>query len=340
MTFSEKKGMMASMKNVNPNQHMIPLTEETQGKRLDKILSDALPEMSRSFLQKLIKDGHIELDGTVLKQPSHKVKNGAAICVNIPETQPLDVIAEDIPLDILFEDEHMLILNKPAGISVHPSDSEPSGTLVNALLHHCQNLSGIGGVERPGIVHRLDKGTSGTLIIAKTDLAHHSLSKQFAKRTTERYYLALCYGNVTKKQDTIETQIGRHPNNRKKMAVIERGGKTAISTYTKLATSDCGTFSLLKFKLHTGRTHQIRVHAHHIGHPIVGDPVYGSAKSLKGTHEEVKNLVKALDHQMLHAAVLGVIHPKSGEKIIRQTSVPIDFSTLLDALNITQPIDF
>ncbi len=328
--------MIAPMKN----EHTISVEGALLGKRLDKILSEAHPDMSRSFLQKLIKDGQVTFNGTALTQPSNKIKEEGELTLIIPEAKPLDVIAEDIPLEILYEDEHMLMLNKPAGISVHPSDSEPSGTLVNALLHHCTNLSGIGGVERPGIVHRLDKGTSGTLVIAKSDIAHKDISKQFSDRTTERYYLALCYGNVTKKTDTIETLIGRHPTNRKKMAVVERGGKNAISTYTKLATSECGVFSLLKFKLHTGRTHQIRVHAHHIGHPIVGDPVYGSAKSLKGTHEEVKNLVKSLDHQMLHAAYLGVTHPVSQEKIIVKSPVPEDYSALLDALSIVQPIDF
>jgi 23S rRNA pseudouridine1911/1915/1917 synthase len=336
MTFSLKKGMMPHMKTA----HTITVNEETLGKRLDKILSEALPDMSRSFIQKLIKDGHASFKGTALTQPSAKVKDMGDLILSIPEATPLDVISEDIPLEILFEDDQMLMLNKPAGISVHPSDSEPSGTLVNALLYHCKGLSGIGGVERPGIVHRLDKGTSGTLVIAKSDIAHHSLSKQFANRTTERFYLALCYGNVPNKQGTIETLIGRHPGNRKKMAVLQSGGKTAISTYTKLATSECGTFSLLKFKLHTGRTHQIRVHAHHIGHPIVGDPVYGSPKSLKGTHEEVKNLVKSLDHQMLHAAYLGVFHPITFEKIITKSPVPEDYSALLEAISITQPTDF
>jgi 23S rRNA pseudouridine1911/1915/1917 synthase len=300
--------------------------------RLDQWLVARLPHLSRSRVQALVRDGRVTLaDGTPLTRPNHTVKQGDVLIVVEPAATPMTVAAEKIPLEILYEDEHLLVLNKPEGLSVHPAPGAPNGTLVNALLHHCKNLSGIGGVERPGIVHRLDKGTSGVMVVAKNDHAHQHLSAQFADRTITRFYHALCYGVPTMRAGVIEGNIARHPTHRQKMAVVQTGGRTARTSYKVLDTF-ADEVSLVELKLFTGRTHQIRVHMTHIGHSLLGDPVYGRPKALKHAPDSAKEILKHLKHQALHAFTLGFDHPKTGERLEFSTPLPHDLADLLRAL--------
>lgn len=298
--------------------------------RLDKFLSSHFPDLSRERIKSLISDSLVQNSkGIPLTSPSYKVKENEFFTLHIPENQPLDIQAENIPLNILYEDDYLIIVNKPAGMSVHPAGPMVTGTLVNALLYHCKNLSGIGGVERPGIVHRLDKGTSGVMVVAKEDKTHQALTKMFQNRTMERNYLALCYGVPRVLNKRIETNIGRHPKDRKKMAVIEKGGKEAITTFEILETFG-EEASLLKFKLYTGRTHQIRVHANHINHSILCDPVYGKPKKLKNS--EATTITKNIDHQMLHATILGFTHPITGKELRFEEPMPADMYNLYQSL--------
>ena len=319
----------------------LTVTEAQDKMRLDKFLADSVETgegFSRERLKGLIKEGAVYLSTQASLpaekrkrlSPSHKISKFEIYAIDIPEAVELQVEAEDIPLDVIYEDADVIVINKPAGISVHPSVSEHGGTLVNALLFHCGDLAGIGGVERPGIVHRLDKGTSGVMIVAKNDKAHHSLTEQFSERTIERFYLALCYGAPVAENRRIETQIGRHPKDRKKMAVLTSGGKHAISTYEPLEYYG-DVAALLRFKLHTGRTHQIRVHAQHLGYPLIGDPMYsGRVRTLKV--RELHSMASALTHQMLHAQVLGFKHPSTGEFLRFESSPPADMQAMIDAL--------
>ena len=288
--------------------------------RLDAYLAAKLPDLSRSRIQTLIREQYILLNGKPAK-PRDSVKSGDSISVVIPEAVPDIAAPQDIPLDILYEDDHILVLHKEHGIVVHPAPGNPDGTLVNALLHHCKGqLSGIGGVERPGIVHRLDKDTSGCLVVAKSDIAHQSLSTQFSERSTmEKLYLAVTHGIPAKAKDTIFTHIGRHPVNRQKMAVINPpGGKTAITDYETLATDSATKTALILCHLHTGRTHQIRVHMHHLGTPILGDPIYGKKHELP------------TPRLMLHAWQLTFNHPVSGKKLHFTAPPPEDFRSWLE----------
>jgi 23S rRNA pseudouridine1911/1915/1917 synthase len=288
--------------------------------RLDAYLAAELPDLSRSRIQALIREQHILLNGKPAK-PRDSVKSGDSISLALPEAVPDIAAPQDIPLDILFEDEHILVLHKEHGIVVHPAPGNPDGTLVNALLHHCKGrLSGIGGVERPGIVHRLDKDTSGCLVVAKTDIAHQSLTTQFSERSTmEKLYLAVTHGIPAKDKDTIFTHIGRHPVNRQKMAVINPpGGKTAITDYETLATDSATKTALILCHLHTGRTHQIRVHMHHLGTPILGDPIYGKKHELP------------TPRLLLHAWQLTFNHPVSGKKLHFTAPPPGDFKPWLE----------
>ena len=317
---------------------MVPLmAQETQilavdecnhKQRLDRFVVEALAgEFTRVRIQKAILEGAVQVNGQMQTSSSLKLKQGDEVLFTIPETQTLDVAPEDIPLEIMYEDSDVIVLNKTAGISVHPSNTEQSGTLVNGLLYHCKDLSGIGGVERPGIVHRLDKGTSGVMIVAKNDKAHQHLAKQFQNRTIERYYYAICYGVPTAAPRHIETYIGRHPKDRKKMTVVDSGGKHAITTYT-LEKSYADVAALLKFKLHTGRTHQIRVHAQYLGYPLMGDPLYaGRLRQLPDA--KLNACVRALNHQMLHAAVLGFEHPTTGEIMRFEAEISSDMQELI-----------
>lgn len=295
---------------------------ETAGERLDRYLSQELPELSRSRIQQLIVEGNVKLNHQVCTTKKIPVKPGDRISIKIPEVTPLELQAQDIPLDILYEDDQLLILNKPAGLVVHPAPGHPDGTLVNALLAHCPHLPGIGGVQRPGIVHRLDKDTTGAIAIAKTDIAYHSLQAQLQAKTARRSYLGVVYGAPKTADGMIDLPIGRHPQDRKKMAVvpIEKGGRSAI-THWQVA-ERLGNYTLIHFQLETGRTHQIRVHSAQIGHPIVGDPVYGSGRSL-GVN---------LPGQALHAWRLQLQHPVSHEWISVTATPPATFNTLVQIL--------
>lgn len=299
-------------------QQKVTITQQKQ--RLDRALAESFPDYSRSRLQKLIEQENVQVNGTVCTDKKQTVQAGDEICLFIPPLQPLTVQPESIPLDILYEDEQLIIVNKPAGLVVHPAPGNETGTLVNALLAHCDNLPGIGGVERPGIVHRLDKDTSGAIVVAKTDFAHQHLQKQIQDKTAQREYLGIVHGSPKGLEGTIDLPIGRHRVDRKKMAVVEKGGRRAI-THWRIE-ERLGNYTLLAFALETGRTHQIRVHCAAIGHPIVGDPVYSSAQSL-GVR---------LSGQVLHARRLGLIHPLTGEKISAIAPLPKDFTKLLTTL--------
>lgn len=285
--------------------------------RLDAYLAARLAELSRSRIQELLRGQYILVNGNPAK-PRDAVKPGALVSVALPEAVPAEARPQEIPLEILHEDEDLLVMNKAPGIVVHPAAGNPDGTLVNALLHHCRGkLSGIGGVERPGIVHRLDKDTSGCLVVAKTDRAHQSLVAQFAERTTmEKLYLAVTSGVPKPERETVFTHIGRHPVNRQKMAVVNPpGGKPAITDYEVLVSDPATVTALVLCHLHTGRTHQIRVHMHHKGTPLVGDPIYG--KPAKG-----KSLPERL---MLHAWRLSFTHPVSDRNMSFEAPIPEEF---------------
>jgi 23S rRNA pseudouridine1911/1915/1917 synthase len=300
----------------------VELQVQITGQRLDRYLAEALPDLSRSRLQKLIEEGQVQVNGQVCTSKKASVNLGDRLSLTIPDTQPLDLQPEAIPLDILYEDAQLLILNKPAGLVVHPAPGHAGGTLVNALLAHCPDLQGIGGVQRPGIVHRLDKDTSGAIAIAKTDRAHQHLQAQFKVKTAQRTYLGIVYGAPSMVTGTVDQPIGRHPVERKKMAIvsIEKGGRRAVTHWQ--IQERLGNFTLMQFQLETGRTHQIRVHSAAIGHPIVGDPVYGAGRSV-GVN---------LTGQALHAWKLRLQHPISEEWIEAIAPPPPDFNTLLQVL--------
>ena len=282
------------------------------GERLDLFLAGELPHLSRSRAQALIKAGHVTVNGERVK-PGEKVRKGAVVSVTEPPAEPTLLEPEDIPLDALYEDEDLLVINKPAGLVVHPAAGHARHTLVHALLAHCGTLSGIGGEQRPGIVHRLDKDTSGCLVVAKNDMAHGHLSRQFAGRTVEKVYLALAQGYFEgARRGVIDNMIGRHPVDRKKMAVLTRGGRASRTAWR--VTQDLpGVGSVVECTLHTGRTHQIRVHLKHLGHPLLGDPLYAP------------RLVGHYPRQMLHAWRLGFKHPRTGEAMHFSSPLPEDF---------------
>ncbi len=291
------------------------------GLRLDRWLSQELPE-SRTHLQKLIAQGFVKLNNQVCRSKKTPLKIGDRLLVTIPPTQPLSLQPEPIPLDILYEDDSLIIINKPSGLVVHPAPGHETGTLVNALLYHCQDLGGIGGVERPGIVHRLDKDTTGALVVAKTDFAHQHLQAQIKAKTAKREYLAVVHGAPSITKGIIDLPIGRHPVHRKKMAVVplEKGGRNALTYWEVL--ERLGNYTLIQYQLSTGRTHQIRVHSANMGHPIVGDTLYSSGGSL-GVN---------LSGQTLHARRLSLQHPLSGEPLEAIASLPPDFTKLLALL--------
>ena len=282
------------------------------GQRLDLIVA-AATDLSRTAAATLIATGMVSVDDK-LQKAGYRPTASQQISVTIPAPRGVDIIGEDLPLAIVFEDEHLLVVDKAAGMVVHPAPGNPDGTLVNALLHHCQGkLSGIGGVERPGIVHRLDKDTSGCIVVAKSDVAHQSLVGQFAGRTMEKLYLAVTQGIPKPAKDSIFTHIGRHPVNRQKMAVVNPpGGKTAITDYEILATDASTLTALVLCHLHTGRTHQIRVHLHHKGTALVGDPIYGKPSPQTG-------------RLMLHAWQLTLDHPVTRERLHFEAPIPPEF---------------
>ncbi len=283
-----------------------------RGHRLDRFLAATVPHLSRSRLQVLIKQGHVTLAGKPAK-PGDRVRTGDLVTVTEPPAEPTLLEPEQIPLDILFEDADLLVLNKPPGLVVHPAAGHSRHTLVNALLAHCHSLSGIGGEQRPGIVHRLDKDTSGCLVVAITDTAHAHLSRQFAGRSVTKIYLALVQGYfANQRTGVIENQIGRHPVHRKKMAVLDRGGRPSRTTW-RVAQEIPGVGTLLQCTLHTGRTHQIRVHMKHLGHPLLGDALYAP------------KIAAHYPRQMLHAWKLGFTHPRTNAPMHFCSPLPEDF---------------
>jgi len=310
-----------------------PVRPDAEGARLDKWLAEAAPELSRSRLKALIEAGHVTLDGATIEDASVRVKPGQVATVGIPEASAAEPQPQPLPLDILYEDDHLIVVDKPAGMVVHPAPGSPDGTLVNALLFHCgSSLSGIGGVRRPGIVHRLDKDTSGLMVVAKTDTAHQGLAVQFAERTLERAYQALVWGNPMPPSGEVEGNIGRSPSNRQKMAVVKRGGKTALTRYRVLRRFLGGTCALIECRLATGRTHQIRVHMAHIGHTLVGDPLYGNQRRRQGVPPDVAPLLEGFQRQALHAYLLGFTHPETGQHLSFTTPMPADMDALVREL--------
>lgn len=291
----------------------------TQAVRSDKFISENVPELTRSHIKKLFDEGHILINGNA-KNPSYKLKDGDKIEITVPEPKPLEAIAQDIALDIVYEDSDVIIINKPRGMVVHPAAGNEDGTLVNALMHYCPNeLSAINGVVRPGIVHRIDKDTTGLLAVAKNDKAHLALSQQLKDRSLSRKYFALVHGNIKDENGTVDAPIARCETDRKKMAVTNKNSREAVTDFTVL--ERFGKYTLVKCTLRTGRTHQIRVHMRHIGHPIVGDKTYG-----------VKKEEWTLAGQLLHAGEIGFIHPSTGEKMHFEASLPEDFSRILEIL--------
>ena len=299
--------------NSTPIELVVPANEARL--RLDQFLAKRLPDFSRSRLQQLIRDGFVRLNNST-SRPRHIVRVGDKIQLTEPPLQKIETLPEQIPLAILFEDNDLIVINKPAGLVVHPGAGHREHTLVNALLNYCSSLSGIGGKERPGIVHRLDKETSGCLVVAKNDATHRGLSRQFADRTVEKIYLALVAGRVRKPAGIIEEKIGRHPVHRQRMSAAAPRGRAAKTEYRVLRSSDRA--SLVECRLHSGRTHQIRVHLHHLGHPVIGDKVYARA-------------AKDFSRQMLHAWKLGFRHPRTGESKSFAAPLPDDFSHALAA---------
>ncbi|OUR79517.1 RNA pseudouridine synthase [Alphaproteobacteria bacterium 46_93_T64] len=312
--------------------HQVEVLESDVGERLDRFLADRLGDFSRNRIKPLVKEGHTLKDGKVFTDPSKKVRLGEIYQITIPAAVDPDPIPQDIPLDIVFEDEHLVVVNKPANMVVHPAAGNWSGTLVNALLFHCgDSLSGIGGVKRPGIVHRIDKETSGLMVVAKSDQAHQGLAALFEAHDIERTYKAIVWGRVYPTSGRIEANLGRDPHNRKRMSVVT-GGKTAVTHY-ELEESFADIACLVRCKLETGRTHQIRVHMGHIGHPLVGDPVYTRPKlsRTKSLPESRQNVIREFSRQALHAQTLGFVHPITHKPLKFEVEFPNDIKKLLTA---------
>ncbi len=321
-----------------------PATAEDAGVRLDRWLVAQLPELSRSRLQDLIKTGHVSRAGRTIGDPGGRVKPGDVYVVNLPPPEPAIPGPEAIALAIAYEDEHLIVIDKPAGLVVHPAAGHGTGTLVNALIAHCgDSLSGIGGVRRPGIVHRLDKDTSGLLVVAKSDVAHQGLSRQFAAHGRDgalhRAYVGVIWGVPDRRSGRIETPIGRSPANRQRMAVVApAAGRQAITHYSIERMLKIGRAAplatIVRLQLETGRTHQIRVHMAHIGHPLLGDPVYGAGFASKSRNLPVlaQSALRALSRQALHAAELGFVHPIDGRALRFSSALPPDMAGLIAAL--------
>ena len=312
----------------------VTIAASEAGERLDRVLAARLGQLSRSRLKSLIEQGRVRLAGATIEEPSYRVKPGQIFAIIVPEPVAALPAAQRLPLDILYEDPDLIVLAKPPGMAVHPGPGTPDRTLVNALIAHCgESLSGIGGVRRPGIVHRLDKDTSGLLVAAKTDLAHHGLAADFARHDIERAYLAVVWGIPAPRSGEIEGAIGRHPTNRKKMAIVSRGGKAALTRYKVVRPLGLGA-SLVECRLATGRTHQIRVHLTALGHPVIGDPVYGKATParLAMLSPAQQLAARSLPRQALHAYRLGFRHPRSGEPMRWESDLPADIQSLIASL--------
>ena len=295
------------------------ISDKGMGERIDKFLSDMLSSYSRSYIQKLISDGMVLVNHKNIKS-NYKLNEDDLLKIMIPLPKELEILPEDIPLDIVYEDDDVILVNKPKGMVVHPANGHYSGTLVNALLHHCKgNLSGINGVLRPGIVHRIDMDTTGILIACKNDAAHASLSEQLKEHSITRYYYAICHNRFSEECGTVNAPIGRHPTQRKKMAINYKNGKEAVTHYEVI--ENFSGYSFIKCKLETGRTHQIRVHMASISHPLLGDELYCNSKT-----------TYSLQGQTLHAGVLGFVHPASGKYMEFQAPLPEYFQNLLNKL--------
>ena len=317
----------------NPQVERVSVSDAQAGQRLDRVLTESLEVFSRSRLKGLIESGQVTRNDEVCRQPALKVSVGDQLVVTIPAAVDAVPLGQAMDLRILFEDSHLLVLDKPAGLVVHPAPGNPDGTLVNALIAHCgDGLTGIGGVKRPGIVHRLDKDTSGVMVAAKTAEAHAALVTQFSDRTVDRAYRALVWGRPMPPIGEIEGPIGRHPKNRKKMAVVTRGGKAALTRYRSLESYGDGLATLIECKLETGRTHQIRVHLTHRKHPLIGDPAYGrpgGRRALpKALDSDETAILTEFPRQALHAFRLGFTHPDTGQHIDFETEMPDDMLKL------------
>ncbi|MCM0084095.1 RluA family pseudouridine synthase [Geomonas sp. Red32] len=305
--------------------------EETDQERLDSFVARSVPELTRSAALRLIETGHITVNGKPQK-PSLKLRAGDAVSVEVPPPVPAEPQAEEIPIEILYEDPDVVVINKGAGMVVHPGAGNQDGTLVNALLAHCTDLSGIGGELRPGIVHRIDKDTSGTLVVAKSDRAHLSLAGQFKEHTIKRVYLALVYGSLKEDKGRIQSLIGRHPVERKKMSGKARHGKEAITHWRVVARYP--EMTLVRLRLETGRTHQIRVHLSESGHPLVADELYGGGNRLSGIKDQtLKQMIRDMGRHALHAKTLGFLHPVTGEYLEFDTELPEDMAGILAYLD-------
>ncbi len=313
------------------NRLEVTIAQEMAGGRLDKVLSQSLAAHSRTRIKTLIETGNVTLDGAKVTDPSRRVKQGEVWMVTVPATVPAKPVAQFMELNVVHEDDQLIVIDKPAGLVVHPAPGNPDRTLVNALIAHCgDSLSGLGGEARPGIVHRLDKNTSGLMVAAKNDLAHRHLARQFAEHSLERAYKAVVWGIPARKAAQISGNIGRDPRNRKKMAVVKRGGKPASTGYRVIRVLD-GAASLLECRLATGRTHQIRVHLASIGHPLIGDPQYGRAKRRRvpSPDSPLGQAAAKIKRQALHAFLIGFTHPTTGERLAFRSELPNDINELL-----------
>ena len=308
--------------------HTMTVPALQAGARLDRWLAEARPELSRSRLKALIVGGLVAIDGAAVADPSRKVRAGETVALRVPAPEPSQPGAEAIPLAVVYEDDQLIVIDKPAGMVVHPAPGNRSATLVNALLHHCgESLAGIGGERRPGIVHRIDKDTSGLLVAAKTETAHRGLTAQFAAHSVDRAYKAVCWGVPLPRAGEIEGNVGRSRHDRKKMAVVKQGGRHALTRYrTERAFGDRA--ALVECRLATGRTHQIRVHMASIGHPLVGDPTYGRARPKAG-RGAAELALAAFPRQALHAYLLGFMHPVSNARLLFESGIPFDINELL-----------
>ena len=313
-----------------PERRFVTVTAAQDGLRLDRALGELFPAHSRSALARLVEEEHVRLDGRTAKKPSQRVESGQTIEIDFPDAAPATVEAQELPLHILHEDEDLVVIDKPAGLVVHPAAGHRDQTLVNALLFTVKDLSGIGGEIRPGIVHRLDKDTSGVMVIAKNDEAHRKLTAAWGTDAVKKEYLALVYGTPSTDRGTIDAAIGRDPRDRKRMAVVAHG-RRAITEYE--VAQRLRYVSLLRCTLRTGRTHQIRVHLKHIGHPIVGDPVYSGPQWRGIPDKRVQRAIARMERQALHAVRLTFPHPATGETMTMEAELPHDFASLLDELS-------
>lgn len=299
------------------------------GARLDRALGELFPEHSRSALARLIEEGCVRVDGVVRAKPSHRVAAGQQVELELPEAAPSGLVSQDIPIETLYEDGDVVVIDKPPGLVVHPAAGHPDQTLVNALLFHVKDLSGIGGELRPGIVHRLDKDTSGVLIVAKNDAAHRALTSAWHTDAVRKEYLAVVYGTPSADRGTIDAPIGRDPRDRKKMGIV-LAGRRAVTDYA--VAERLRHASVLRCTLHTGRTHQIRLHLKHLGHPIIGDPLYSGPQWRGIPDKRLQKVLSTFPRQALHAARITFVHPRSGETIVVESPLPDDMRGLIETL--------